>query len=447
MYRTIFNFRLAVAGVLSNTLRAILTALGILFGVAAVIAMLAIGNGAKQSILEQMKLIGTNNIVVKSVVLKGGEGKEETANTGQQNQRRGNEDKRPWSPGLTLKDINSLEKVLPNIELISPEIILPTNLVRSGKTRKAKVIGVTNAFFDINDLALARGNLFHKTHLEGGRPVCIIGQNIRKRFFPETDPIGQYIKCGTAWMKIIGVLEKRMASKQNLENLGIRDYNSDVYIPVKTALLRLNNRAKITKTDIKRNRWDKDKAAEENYHQLDRFVLRVADSRHLSVTAEIVAKILKRRHNNLLDFEVQVPELQLAAQQKTQEVFNLVLAAIAGISLLVGGIGIMNIMLASVLERIKEIGLRRSLGATMTDIQWQFLFEAVFISLIGGIIGIMLGVSAAGIIAQSFDIPTIVSGASIILSFGVAAAIGLAFGFFPARKAARQDPIKALRSE
>ena len=144
-------------------------------------------------------------------------------------------------------------------------------------------------------------------------------------------------------------------------------------------MLRIQDRARVTKEDIKSNQWDDDEP-EENYHQLDKFVIRVKDSKHLSVTAQIIAKILKRRHKNLIDFEVEVPELQLAAQQKTQDIFNLVLAAIAGISLLVGGIGIMNIMLASVLERIKEIGVRRSLGATMADIQLQFSFLKPFSS-------------------------------------------------------------------
>ena len=160
-----------------------------------------------------------------------------------------------------------------------------------------------------------------------------------------------------------------------------------------------------------------------------------------------MARILKRRHNDIIDFEIEVPELLLEQEQKTQDTFNLVLAVIAGISLLVGGIGIMNIMLASVLERIKEIGVRRSLGANRQDIILQFLFEAVIISLLGGVIGVAVGILSAKAIASSADIPTVVSAWSIILSFGVAATIGLIFGLFPARKAAMQDPIKALRSD
>lgn len=450
MQRVIFNFILAIEGVVANTLRAVLTALGIVFGVAAVIAMLAIGTGAKQSILEQMKLIGTNNIVIKSVVLKGGEGGEETANTASNssNNSSNDESKRPWSPGLTLEDLRSMQVVLPNIEETSPEMVLQTNLVQSGKTQKAKCVGVTNAFFEMNNLQLADGNLFHKKHMDGGKPVCIIGSNVKTRFFPEGEAVGEWIKCGTSWMQIIGVLEKRSASKESLENLGIRDYNSDVYVPINTALLRIQNRALITSDDIHQENGDReDKAEEENYHQLDKVVVRVKNSDQLQVTAEIIAKILKRRHKGLLDFEVEIPELLLEQQQKTQDMFNFVLAVIAGISLLVGGIGIMNIMLASVLERIKEIGVRRSLGAKQNDIVLQFLFEAVFISLLGGIIGILLGVASAKIIANGADIPTVVSGWSIALSFGVAATVGLVFGLFPARKAAKQDPIKALRTD
>ena len=241
-------------------------------------------------------------------------------------------------------------------------------------------------------------------------------------------------------------VERRTASSENLQELGIRDYNADVYVPVTTALLRFKNRAVVARNDIQRNRRD-DEPEESNYHQLDRVVVRVANSSELQASADVAARLLKRRHQDQLDFEIQVPELLLEQEQQTQDTFNFVLAVIAGISLLVGGIGIMNIMLASVMERIKEIGVRRSLGANQRDIVLQFLFEAVFISLIGGLIGVALGITAAGIISSYADIPTIVSWWSVLLSFGVAASVGLVFGIFPAQKAANQDPIKALRTD
>nr|HMQ62907.1 FtsX-like permease family protein [Flavilitoribacter sp.] len=272
--------------------------------------------------------------------------------------------------------------------------------------------------------------------------------NIHTKFFPNDDPVGKQIKCGNTWLTIIGILKKRKASKESLQNLGIRDYNDDIYIPVSTSLIRFKDRAKITKDKIGNNNDDdNNNKTDDNYHQIDRFVVRVTDSKTMQATADLVARILKRRHLDVIDFEIEVPELLLEQEQKTQETFNMVLAAIAGISLLVGGIGIMNIMLASVLERIKEIGVRRSLGANQRDIILQFLFEAVFISLIGGLIGVLLGVGAAKTVSASSGIPTIVSFWSIALAFGVSATIGLVFGIFPARKAAMQDPIKALRSD
>ncbi len=451
MQRITFNFLLAMEAVFANRLRAFLTGLGILFGVAAVIAMLAIGSGARQSILERMKLIGTNNIVIKSVVLdENAELQKASGSTGSNsNAKSGERNKRPWSPGLTLEDLRAISNVLPQVENISPEIVLPVTLIHAGKLEKGRCVGVTNAFFELNRLQLSQGNFFHPLQLEGGRPICIIGKNIQTRFFPNESPIGQKIKAGNTWLTIVGVLEKRRASRESLQNMGIRDYNDDVYVPVTTALLRFKNRATVTKADLQRDFFFDDEAQkkDKNYHQLDQMVVRVSDSQYLRAAADVIARLLKRRHYGVLDFEIEVPELLLEEQQKTQETFNLVLAAIAGISLLVGGIGIMNIMLASVLERIKEIGVRRSLGATQQDIIQQFLFEAVFISLLGGLLGIALGAVSAKVITTSFQIPAIVSGWSVVLSFGVAAAVGLVFGIFPARKAARQDPIKALRVE
>ncbi len=444
MQRLFFNFILAIEGVLANKMRAILTGLGIMFGVGAVIAMLAIGTGAKQAILEQMKLIGTNNIVVSGVVSSEEfEGEDSGEEGGAQ------EDKTPWSPGLTINDAQSIATLIPTISEISPEIVLPVSALKAGKMFKTRCVGVSNTFFKLNNLNLEIGHFFHNTHMEGGKPVCIIGNNIATRLFSAANPLGKTIKCGSVWLTVIGVLENKAASKESLQNLGIRNYNNDVYVPVSTALLRYKNRAYIGKDDIQKGRGGDDNGSSgpKNYHQLDRMVIQVDQPENLRATADVVSRMLKRRHEDLVDFELEIPELLLEQQQKTQETFNLVLAVIAGISLLVGGIGIMNIMLASVLERIKEIGVRRSLGAKRTDIIWQFLFEAIFISLLGGLIGVFIGILAAEAIASSADIPTVVSGWSIILSFGVAASVGLVFGIFPAQKAANQDPIKALRTD
>ena len=438
--KLLFNFRLAVEAVLHNRVRALLTGLGILFGVAAVIAMLAIGTGARQAILEQMKLIGTNNIVVRAVIPDQGE--ERTQQTG----ARQTSNERPWSPGLRLDDADALAEVLPSVAAVSPELEVQTSVAREGRWMKSRTIGVTNAFFALNNLDFHEGRAFHFVEEERAMPVCVIGRQVARKLFPDTSPIGQQVKCGKAWFRVVGVLQGPDARPEAREQLGIRDHNSEVYVPIRAALLYLKDRARIGRDDLGELN-EGEPLPDENYHQLDRMVIHVREARQLRSTAALVGAILKRRHQGVNDYEVQVPELLLKQQQRTQDTFNMVLAAIAAISLLVGGIGIMNIMLASVWERIKEIGLRRSLGATEADIVQQFLLEAVFISLTGGGLGVVVGIVAAHLIAAAADIPTVVTLWSVLLSFGVAAVTGLVFGLMPARKAARQDPIKALRTE
>ena len=246
MQRTIFNFILAIEGVFSNQLRAFLTALGIIFGVGAVIAMLAIGTGAKQAILEQMRLIGTNNIVIKSVIPD-----QDQSINNQSNSANGKE-ANPWSPGLTLEDVKAFERVLPTFDRVSPEIVSRVNLISNGKLEKVNCIGIKNDFFELNNLELESGKLFHDNHFETGQPVCIIGKNIESKFFSEVDPIGKKIKCGNVWLTIVGVLGRRLASEESLQKLGIRDYNMDVYIPINTALIRIENRSMVDKGDIER---------------------------------------------------------------------------------------------------------------------------------------------------------------------------------------------------
>ena len=441
MNRVLFNLGLAVNGVLMNKLRAFLTALGIIFGVGAVIAMLAIGSGAKQSIINQLKLIGSNSIVVEAKDKSDEDGEEEEAESSSTEQKEG---ARKWSPGLRLDDVNAIIKVLPTVEKISPELIINTKVLANGLQGDLRTVGISNQFFELNNIPLEKGSHFSSFHMREGSPVCIIGRRLQTKYFQQRNPIGEKIKCGNTWLRIIGVLGRRIDSKKDRDNLGIRDYNSDVYIPLETAFLRFENRAKITNADLGRmgrNRQDV------SPHQIDRMVIGVDDTKNLQASAEVISRLLRRRHQDVVDFVIEIPELLIQQQQKTQETFNFVLAVIAGISLLVGGIGIMNIMLASVLERIKEIGLRRSLGAQKIDIVLQFLLEAILISLIGGLIGVFLGVGAAKIIARSADIPTVLSTWSIVLSFGVAFIIGLVFGLVPAQRAANEDPIKALRSD
>lgn len=436
------NFFIATEAVFANKVRSLLTALGIIFGVAAVIAMLAIGSGAQQEILEQIKLVGVNNIVITPVIEQdeGEVSKEKTAAAGDA------KGKKNLSLGLNMLDVESIKKIIPGIEVISPEIVLDTEASRNAFRRSAKLVGVENTYFDISGFELNEGNFFNDEHFELGKPVCVIGKSIKAKFFSSEEPIGKYLKVGRHWLKVIGVLESRIISEKSISNLGIRDYNMDIYTPFSTALIRYENRAMVTNSLIQQAKYSNKNGAL-NYHQLDRLVIKVKETGQMSGIAEVLSKMLKRKHSQVVDYEISIPELLLKQQQRTKNIFNFVLGGIAGISLLVGGIGIMNIMLASVLERIREIGLRLSLGATKLDIVYQFLLEAVMISFSGGMVGVILGLGIAFGIAKLAEIPTIVSFYSILLSFGVAVTVGVIFGIAPARRAASQDPITSLRYE
>jgi putative ABC transport system permease protein len=440
------NLGIAFEAVVANKTRSFLTALGIIFGVAAVIAMLAIGNGAQQEILNQIKLVGVNNIVIEPIV--------EQTEENLQEQSGGKKEKKKFSPGLSLADAESIKEIIPGITAVSPEIILETYVIRNGIRRSAKLVGVDPAYFNLSAFELNEGEMFIQNHLKQGNRVCIIGKSVKARFFPNTNPIGKMIKVGPHWLEVIGVLKERVYSQKSLDNLGLRDFNMDIYTPVQTVLVNYRNRAALTQAQLKKanSRNDDENGGNQNqgssnYHQIDKLTVQVEDSDNLGATAEIISRMLKRRHYDKVDFEVTIPELLLKQQQKTKNIFNIVLGAIAGISLLVGGIGIMNIMLASVMERIKEIGLRLSLGAKKSDVVLQFLLEAVMISISGGIIGVILGIIFAYLVASFAEIPTIVSGISIVISFGVAATVGLIFGIAPAKRAANQDPITSLRYE
>jgi putative ABC transport system permease protein len=301
--------------------------------------------------------------------------------------------------------------------------------------------------------------------VERGLPVAIIGSGVRTRFFTTESPIGRPIKIGETWLTVVGVLADRRLNPDNATRLGIRDANMDVYVPVHTMLLLFRIRGKLTQRDIAHasraegldidgadngggNTESEEKRAERtNQNQLDRIIVRVADTRMVPQVADVVQRMLARRHNGVVDVEITVPELLLKQEQRTKTIFNVVLGAIASISLIVGGIGIMNIMLASVLERIREIGVRRAMGATQKDILYQVLSEAVLISVAGGLAGILVGGGLSLGIQQFANIKTIVSYLSVFVAFGVSLSVGVVFGIVPAWRAARQDPVACLRYE
>lgn len=431
--------------IIDNKLKSILTALGIIFGVAAVISMLAIGKGAEQEILEQIKLVGVNNIIITPTEI--------TDN----NKQESDDDKtsaKKFSKGLTLLDMIAIENELPTIQMISPVISYNYSAMIFGKSKPVVLEGVNSNYFKLFNINLQTGNVFNQMQAESGLPVCIIGANIKTVFFNQENPIGKSIKCGQIWLKIIGVVERRDFTASASDEMGISSTDNKIFIPVQTILMRFKNRALVRADEVERTNARRrsssaslnQSADDKNPNQLDKIILQVKETEQLSATANVVKRILLRRHSGLYDFEVTIPELLLKQQQRTKKIFNIVLGAIAGISLIVGGIGIMNIMLASVMERIREIGTRQAIGASRKDIVAQFLAESTLISISGGIIGIILGIVLSKIITAVFDIKTVISLFSIFVAFGVSALVGILFGYMPAKRAAEKDPVESLRA-
>ncbi len=452
MKRYLHDITIAFESILANKLKSVLTALGIIFGVAAVISMLAIGAGAQQEILEQIEMVGVNNIIITPIV----PADQNQATEGEQEEQ-GQSQK--FSPGLTLLDAEAIVDILPSVEAVSPEISVNSYVVKDGIRQQARIMGVNHSYFDLFNLEIARGNYFGDHHEEHGLPVCVIGDNIRAKFFAQSDPINKYIKFGHVWLKVIGVLEKSNVEVSAVQDIGVNVQNDNIYVPVKTILMRYQNRAVINSRDLKNTGGgggfiiissrssNPSENTSNNYHQLDKIVVQVKETEQLTPTTRVLSRMLMRRHEGVQDFEITVPEMLLKQQQRAKDIFNVVLGAIASISLIVGGIGIMNIMFASVMERIKEIGTRLAIGAKKQDIVVQFLAEAVLISVTGGIIGVILGVIMAFLIERFADITTIVSPFAVFIAFFVSASVGVIFGYTPAKRASEKDPIESLRYE
>jgi putative ABC transport system permease protein len=451
MDRYLHDIVIAVESILGNKLRSLLTGLGIIFGVGAVISMLAIGNGAQQEILEQIKMVGVNNIMITPIV--------QPDDASSSSSTEGSEKKKTkFSPGLNLLDVEAIKEVLTTVHRISPEVALNSYVVQHGKRETAKLLGVSKEYFDIFNLKLENGYFFNDYQEENGIPICVIGSNIAARFFSQQNPVNQYIKFDKVWLKVIGVLEKNDIKLTRFENTGVNVMNDNIYVPVKTMLMRFQNRALVS-SRLKSTQAGFDEHfffsssisanqnTSTNFNQLDRIIVQVNDSRELTPSTEVLSRMFIRRHQEVKDVEITVPELLLKQEQRTKDVFNIVLGAIASISLLVGGIGIMNIMFATVMERIKEIGTRLAMGARKMDIVVQFLSEAVLISVTGGLIGVIFGIVGAKLIMQFSGILTIISPFSVLIAFCVSATVGIVFGYTPAKRASEKDPIESLRYE
>jgi putative ABC transport system permease protein len=402
----------SVDNLAKRKLRSLLTMFGIIFGVGAVISMLSIGAGAEEESLKLIRQMGLRNILVA--------GKEYT----QEDLRK----VREQSLGLSLRDLDALKEVIPNLTGGVGLKRIKAYQVFSGNVRvNSGVVAVGPDYFSIGTLHLVEGAFFDEQDEAIYEQVCVLGSGVKEQLFGFGDAVGRTVKIDNTWFSIVGVIADQALSQDEFEGVKLQNSNNDIYIPLSTALKKLEMRALES--------------------ELDEIVLEVSNEKECQITALLVSQMLEKLHNGEMDYNLVVPEKLLRQSRQTHVIFSIVMGCIASISLLVGGIGIMNIMLANVLERTHEIGIRRAIGATRRDIQAQFLLEAVTISGVGGILGIGLGFAISQTVNFYAGWNTVITGWSVMLAFGVSTAIGIMFGFYPATQAARLDPIEALRYE
>ncbi|NUO82984.1 ABC transporter permease [candidate division KSB1 bacterium] len=406
------SLRIGIKSIWVHKLRSLLTTLGVIFGVAAVISMLSIGEGAKRAAIEQIKLLGTNNIRVNYLKLTGEQAEEA---------------EKKLAMGLTYHDGQLIRANLPTVKGVTPVHFVEIEVLFGNKESSGRVIGTDEAYEWVTNFHPKEGRFITLLDVREAKRICVIGDEVRAELFGYRNPIGRRIKIGDTWFTVVGVMEAKTVKEGKASVIKLRNINKDIYIPITTALKRFTD--------------------EDRPNAIEEIAIQVQSEEHVLPTSEVVKRLLARTHNGVNDYEIIIPAELLAQSQKTQRVFNIVMGSIAAISLLVGGIGIMNIMLASVTERTKEIGTRRALGATERDIMGQFLNETVLISITGGTIGILLGVIMAKLINLYAGWDTVIALYSVMLSFGISALVGIVFGLYPARKAAKMDPIAALRFE
>ena len=406
------SFALSLTGLLTHKLRSLLTMLGIIFGVAAVIAMLSIGAGAQREALEQIRLLGLSNIILQSdpIIAQDDERGDVLA-----------------ARGLTQEDARALMRLAPLIDAAVPQkILFEQRVMRGREIMETTVVGTTPPYPQLLDLPIAAGGFFSFRDVHETRRICVLGYAVKRRLFLFGDALGATIKIGDDWYTVAGVMGPIPASTGR-GGAGDRDMNRDIYIPLSSALGRFDHAAESA--------------------PIDQILVRVTETERIREIAGLAHELIRLRHHAAKDFRIVIPEALLRQSQKTQRVFNIVMGAIAGISLLVGGIGIMNIMLASILERTREIGIRRAVGATRRDVLVQFLIESILLSVTGGAVGVLLGYLMTKGIATYAHWQTIVEFTAILLAVGVSVGVGLLFGIYPARQAARMDPIESLRHE
>lgn len=404
--------QIGIKSLTQHKLRSLLTMLGVIFGVAAVIAMMSIAGGARKVAIEQIKLLGTNNVRIKQLELTGDQ-KSEAEYLG--------------SYGLNMRDVDLIEAIVPDVEAVAPLKFIDVKVFYADLESSGRIVGTSPRYDEVVNFYPGLGRFISDLDILEAKKVCVLGVDVAQELFKLKNPIGEKIRIEETWYTVVGVMQNKNIRDDKSTVIKVRNINRDIYMPITTVFNRM--------------------LSSELYDTLDEIAIKIRDQEMVIPASRITERILMRTHNKVKDFEAVIPRELLAQAQKTQQIFNIVMGAIAAISLLVGGIGIMNIMLATVTERIREIGIRRAIGASERDIMMQFLNETVFISVSGGILGIILGALMAQAITLYANWDTVISWIAIVAAFGISVMVGIIFGLYPARQAARMDPIQALRTE
>ncbi|MEI6138731.1 MAG: ABC transporter permease [Mariniphaga sp.] len=405
------NLTIAALSIIDHKFRSFLTMLGIIFGTASVITMVSIGEGAKLQAIAKYKDMGISNIIIRD--------KDLTETELEQVRMK-------FSQGLSLTDARVISEIVPGVLDVAPQTEKKIDAKFGDKSSKSTVIGVTPSIVNILNYEIGNGMFINKDHYDRQLKVCFLGASVAHDLFGYENPVGQSVKLDDQWFEVIGVMQTKSLFTETVGELAARDLNNDIYIPLTT----------FTKRIAKENRFAS---------EIKQLTVKLENSDKLAQSAVVIRSILNRHHFNNNDFSIIIPLELLKQEEKETRIYNLLLASIAAISLIVGGIGIMNIMLASVLERTSEIGIRRAIGARQVDILNQFVTEAVVMSVTGGIIGVLLGISLSFIISFATEVHTSLTLYSIFIAFGFSALVGITFGYLPAKKAAELKPVDSIR--